>query len=88
MTTYPALCVHHSSCLVGEADDTMKSVMVKRIGIMRNHVEAFTEAVRKAIAANHAMGLPVYQCKDGYIIAIYPDGREVKLQKAVTSEDL
>ncbi len=54
--------------------------------LMQNHLEAFTEAVRKAIAANHAKGFPVYQCKDGYIIAIYPDGREVKLQKAVTGD--
>ncbi len=65
----------------------MKPVMAKRIEIMQNHLEAFTEAVRKEIAKNHAMGFPVYQCKDGYIIAIYPGGREVILQKAVTSED-
>ncbi len=50
---------------------------------MRNHLELYREAVRQAIAANHALGLPVYQSKGGYIIAIYPDGREVKLQKVV-----
>ena len=61
--------------------------MVERIDVMKNHLNAYIEAVRKAIEANHAMGLPVYQCKEGYIVAIYPDGREVKLQKAVTSED-
>jgi biotin operon repressor len=49
---------------------------------MRNHLEQFRQAVRKAIAANHALGLPVYQSKNGYIVAIYPDGREVKLQKS------
>lgn len=48
---------------------------------MRNHLEAYREAVRKAILANHALGLPVYQSIDGYIVAIYPDGRIVKLQK-------
>ena len=44
---------------------------------MKNHLKQYREAVRKAIAENLARGLPVYQRN----IAIYPDGRVVKLQK-------
>jgi hypothetical protein len=48
---------------------------------MENHLELYREAVREAIADSHAKGFPVYQSKGGYIVAIYPGGREVKLQK-------
>ena len=48
---------------------------------MHDHFKALVDAVKKTIAENHAKGLPVYQAKDGHIIAIYPDGREVRLQK-------
>ena len=48
---------------------------------MKNHLREFRQAVRKAIAENHAKGLPVYQVRDGYIVAIYPGGRVAKLQK-------
>lgn len=48
---------------------------------MENHLELFKEAVREAIAEHHAKGLPVFQSKGGYIVAIYPGGREVQLQK-------
>lgn len=50
---------------------------------MRDHTQEYQKAVENAIKANHALGLPVYQCKEGYIVAIYPDGREVKLQKVI-----
>lgn len=49
---------------------------------MRDYSEEYRQAVEEAIKASHALGMPVYQCKDGYIIAIYPNGKEVKLQKA------
>lgn len=49
---------------------------------MKNHLREFRQAVRKAIAENHAKGLPVYQIQEGYIVAIYPDGRVAKLQKS------
>lgn len=49
---------------------------------MKTHLETYKEAVKEEIAKVHARGLPVYQSKNGYIVAIYPDGREVKLQKA------
>ncbi len=48
---------------------------------MENHLELYTLAVKEAIEAAHARGFPVYQSKGGYIVAIYPGGREVKLQK-------
>jgi len=41
------------------------------------------EGVREAIQENHRRGFPVYQCVDDYIIAIYPDGKRVKLEKAL-----
>lgn len=50
---------------------------------MENHLEGYREAVREAIAEAHARGIPAYQSKGGYIVAIYPGGREVKLQKDV-----
>ncbi len=54
---------------------------VLRSETMENHLEKYKEAVRKAIAEAHARGLPVYQSKEGYIVAIYPGDREVRLQK-------
>ena len=53
---------------------------------MRDYTEEYRQAVENAIKANHDLGLPAYQCKNGYIIAIYPDGSEVKLQKASMTE--
>lgn len=49
---------------------------------MKNLTEKYCAAVEQAISDNHARGFPVYQCKKGYIVAIYPDGREVILEKA------
>lgn len=49
---------------------------------MKNFSEEYRLAVEKTIQAHHRMGFPVYQCKEGYLIAIYPDGREIKLEKA------
>ncbi|GEM_PF-7103344 len=50
---------------------------------MKSTLELYTKAVLEAIAESHARGFPVYQSKGGYIVAIYPGGREVKLQKDV-----
>lgn len=44
----------------------------------------FRAAVRQAIADKHAAGLPAYQGIDGYLVAIYPGGRRVKLKKLAT----
>lgn len=44
---------------------------------------AMQEGVRKTILDSHRRGLPVYQCIDDYIVAIYPDGRIVKLEKSL-----
>jgi hypothetical protein len=49
---------------------------------MNTPLENFQIAVREAIADSHKRGIPVFQCEDGYIIALHPDGRKVKLQKA------
>jgi biotin operon repressor len=48
---------------------------------MENHLKIYQEAVAEAIKSLHSKGLPAYQSKNGYIVAIYPDGSEVKLQK-------
>lgn len=39
------------------------------------------EGVLEAIQESHQAGLPVYQYKDGYIIALHPGGKIVKLEK-------
>lgn len=52
---------------------------------MTDNLRNFRKAVRKAIADNHKRGLPAYQCENGYIIAIYPDGKKVRLQKSSLS---
>ncbi len=49
---------------------------------MTDYTEQFHKAIERTIKENHALGLPVYQVKNGYIIAIYPGGREAVLQKA------
>lgn len=41
------------------------------------------EGVLEAIKDSHQRGFPAYQYKDGYIIALYPDGRIVKLEKSL-----
>lgn len=41
----------------------------------------FRKAVKQAIAEKHAAGLPAYQGIDGYLVAIYPGGKRVKLKK-------
>jgi biotin operon repressor len=48
---------------------------------MEHYLETYRRAIQEEIAKIHARGFPVFQSKDGYIIAIYPGGREVKLQK-------
>lgn len=48
---------------------------------MECHLKMYREAVIEIIAQAHERGLPVFQSKGGYIVAIYPGGREVKLQK-------
>jgi len=53
----------------------------------RANEKKFQEAVEKAIADNHKRGMPAYQCEDGYIIAIYPGGKKVRLEKSSTLTD-
>ena len=56
-------------------------------GGMKTHEKEAQLAVEKAIRAHHARGFPVYQIKDDYLIAIYPGGREVRLEKATLGLD-
>jgi hypothetical protein len=39
----------------------------------------FQRRVAEAIRDTHARGLPVFQARDGWIYAIYPDGRRLAL---------
>ena len=55
---------------------------------MKILTEEYKQAVKRAIKDNHALGLPVYQCKDDHIVAIYPDSREIKLQKIYKTLDI
>lgn len=51
-------------------------------------LEKYHKAVKNAIKTHHDAGHPAYQCREGYIVAIYPGGREVKLQKSDYSKKL
>jgi hypothetical protein len=47
---------------------------------MRSMLRAYRRAVHNVIAEAHAAGMPVYQGRDGYLVAIYPDGVIKKLK--------
>jgi hypothetical protein len=49
--------------------------------MIEHDLKNFRQAVTKAIINNHAKGLPVYQREGDYIIAIYPNGHKVQLEK-------
>jgi hypothetical protein len=53
---------------------------------MPTTLEIFRQAVREAIASAHKAGLPAYQGINGYIVAIYPDGRRVRLEKLIPAD--
>jgi hypothetical protein len=48
---------------------------------MNKQLRVYRQAVREAIADAWAAGLPAYQGRRGYLVALYPDGREVRLKK-------
>jgi hypothetical protein len=48
---------------------------------MSSALDDFRRGVRDAIADAHAHGVPVFQIKDGFIVAVYPGGREVALER-------
>ena len=48
---------------------------------MSQALEDFRRGVRDAIADAHAHGVAVFQIKNGFIVAVYPDGREVALER-------
>ncbi len=47
---------------------------------MKGTLRAYRQAVREAMEDLWGAGLPVIQGRRGYMVAIYPDGRQVKLQ--------
>ena len=49
--------------------------------MIEQDLKNFRQAVHKAILNNHARGLPVYQREGDYIIALYPNGHKVQLEK-------
>lgn len=49
---------------------------------MSNALADFQRGVAEAIRDTHARGLPVFQARDGWIYAIYPDGRRVAVERA------
>jgi hypothetical protein len=50
-------------------------------------LRAYRRAVRNAIAEAHGAGMPVYQGRDGYLVAIYPDGVIKKLKRLELSPE-
>ena len=48
---------------------------------MKKDLKQHRMAVRQAMKQAWAQGVPVYQARSGFMIAIYPDGHEVKLMK-------
>lgn len=48
----------------------------------KSYISSYRQAVKEVIQETHARGFPAYQCIDGYIVALYPNGKTVKLQKA------
>ncbi|MGH6933630.1 MAG: hypothetical protein ACREEE_14490 [Dongiaceae bacterium] len=44
-------------------------------------LRAYRKAVREAIEEGWRAGLPAFQGRGGYLVALYPDGRQVKLKK-------
>ena len=62
----------------------VKLIELNQENHMKTYMQLYKQAVKDAIIQNHKRGLPVYQCKKGYIVAIYPDGKEIILQKSST----
>jgi hypothetical protein len=48
---------------------------------MDDRLQRYRDAVKEAIEDGWRAGLPAFQIRDGYLVAIYPGGREVKLKK-------
>lgn len=48
---------------------------------MDEELRRYREGVEKAIQTAWAAGVPAFQARDGYLVALYPDGRIVKLKK-------
>lgn len=51
--------------------------------VCKNALKDFQRAVIEAIEESHKLGLPVYQREGNYIIALYPGGKKVKVEKVL-----
>lgn len=48
---------------------------------MDKQLRIYRKAVRDAIEEGWRAGQPAFQGRGGYLVALYPDGRRVKLKK-------
>jgi hypothetical protein len=48
---------------------------------MKGTLQSYRRAVKEAIEESWAAGLPVFQIRKGYLVAVHPGGRVVKLKK-------
>jgi hypothetical protein len=48
---------------------------------MKGTLQAYRRAVKDVVQESWAAGLPVFQIRKGYLVAVYPGGREVRLKR-------
>jgi hypothetical protein len=48
---------------------------------MKGTLQAYRRAVEEAVQDSWAAGLPVFQIRKGYLVAVHPGGREVRLKR-------
>jgi hypothetical protein len=48
---------------------------------MDKQLRLYRQAVREAVAEAWAAGFPAFQGRGGYLVALYPDGRKIKLKR-------
>lgn len=53
---------------------------------MRGTLQSYRHAVKEAIEESWAAGLPVFQIRKDYLVAVHPGGRVVKLKKVNGAE--
>jgi hypothetical protein len=54
---------------------------------MDEELHRYREGVERAVKAAWAAGVPAFQARDGYLVALYPDGRIVRLKKLEAPSD-
>lgn len=53
---------------------------------MKGTLQSYRRAVKDAIGQSWASGLAVFQIRKGYLVAVHPGGRVVKLKKVNGAE--